>query len=131
MEITPQEMESTRIARWGKVEPYGETFIESRMPGFGELEQAVPPIGRRGHTRQTAFRLEPPQDAAEVAAVQRQIAAELGGRGLVAVRQFVQDTHLGQREVAGEVGGQHADALRVKAIEAADGLDVGGRDGHD
>jgi hypothetical protein len=29
-----QEMEATRIARWGKVEPYGETFIESRLPGF-------------------------------------------------------------------------------------------------
>jgi hypothetical protein len=27
-------MEATRIVRWGKVEPYGETFIESRLPGF-------------------------------------------------------------------------------------------------
>lgn len=34
MSIKPEEMEATRIARWGKVEPYGETFIESRMPGF-------------------------------------------------------------------------------------------------
>jgi mannose-6-phosphate isomerase-like protein (cupin superfamily) len=28
------EMEATRVARWGKVQPYGETFIESRLPGF-------------------------------------------------------------------------------------------------
>ena len=34
MDITPQQMEATRVARWGKVEPYGETFIESRLPGF-------------------------------------------------------------------------------------------------
>lgn len=34
MDITPAEMEATRIARWGKVEPYGETFIESRLPGM-------------------------------------------------------------------------------------------------
>lgn len=36
MNISPEEMEATRIARWGKVEPYGETFIESRMPGFNK-----------------------------------------------------------------------------------------------
>ena len=34
MDITPKEMESSRIARWGKVEPYRETFIESRLPGM-------------------------------------------------------------------------------------------------
>ena len=34
MDVTPEQMEATRIARWGKVEPYGVTFIESRLPGF-------------------------------------------------------------------------------------------------
>ena len=34
MDITPEQMEATRVARWGKVEPYGVTFIESRLPGF-------------------------------------------------------------------------------------------------
>jgi mannose-6-phosphate isomerase-like protein (cupin superfamily) len=34
MDISLAEMESTRVARWGQVEPYGETFIESRLPGF-------------------------------------------------------------------------------------------------
>jgi quercetin dioxygenase-like cupin family protein len=36
MDISPEEMEATRIARWGKVAPYGETFIESRLPGFNK-----------------------------------------------------------------------------------------------
>jgi predicted alpha/beta superfamily hydrolase len=36
MDINPQEMEATRIARWGKVEPYRETFIESRLRTSGE-----------------------------------------------------------------------------------------------
>ncbi len=34
MDPNVQEMESTRIARWGRVKPYGETFIESRLPGM-------------------------------------------------------------------------------------------------
>lgn len=29
-----EELEGKRVARWGKVAPYGETFIESRLPGF-------------------------------------------------------------------------------------------------
>lgn len=29
-----EELEEKRIARWGKVAPYGETFIESRLPGY-------------------------------------------------------------------------------------------------
>lgn len=36
MDIRPEQMEATRIARWGKVQPYGETFIESRLPGFNK-----------------------------------------------------------------------------------------------
>jgi mannose-6-phosphate isomerase-like protein (cupin superfamily) len=34
MSYSPDEIEKTRIARWGKVAPYGESFIESRIPGF-------------------------------------------------------------------------------------------------
>jgi mannose-6-phosphate isomerase-like protein (cupin superfamily) len=33
MDITVEEMEK-RVARWGKVKPYEQTFIESRLPGF-------------------------------------------------------------------------------------------------
>ncbi|MBC7781422.1 MAG: cupin domain-containing protein [Proteobacteria bacterium] len=36
MNINPEEMEKTRVARWGEVEPYGETFIESRLPGMSK-----------------------------------------------------------------------------------------------
>ena len=34
MSVLPEEMEKNRIARGGKVAPYGESFIESRIPGF-------------------------------------------------------------------------------------------------
>ncbi|MGE0801548.1 MAG: cupin [Lautropia sp.] len=34
MDISVERMEATRIARWGKVKPYEQTFIESRLPGF-------------------------------------------------------------------------------------------------
>jgi mannose-6-phosphate isomerase-like protein (cupin superfamily) len=33
VDLSVEEMEATRVARWGKVKPYGETFIESRIPG--------------------------------------------------------------------------------------------------
>jgi hypothetical protein len=33
MDVTVEEMEK-RVARWGKVKPYEQTFIESRLPGF-------------------------------------------------------------------------------------------------
>ena len=49
--------------------------------------------------------------------------------GLVAVREFVQHAHLGQRQLAAQVRVQHADALGVEAVEAAQGLDLRGRDG--
>ena len=33
VDYSPEDMER-RIARWGKVKPYEQTFIESRLPGF-------------------------------------------------------------------------------------------------
>lgn len=33
VDLSEAEMEATRIARWGAVKPYGESFIESRLPG--------------------------------------------------------------------------------------------------
>jgi hypothetical protein len=33
VDLTVDEMER-RVARWGKVKPYEQTFIESRLPGF-------------------------------------------------------------------------------------------------
>jgi hypothetical protein len=33
MDVTVEGMEK-RVARWGKVKPYEQTFIESRLPGF-------------------------------------------------------------------------------------------------
>lgn len=34
MDISAEKMESTRIARWGKIKPYENTFVESKIPGF-------------------------------------------------------------------------------------------------
>lgn len=34
MDISATAMEATRIARWGKVKPYEQTFIESKIPGY-------------------------------------------------------------------------------------------------
>ena len=36
MIMNAEQMEKKRIARWGKVAPYGESFIESRLPGFNK-----------------------------------------------------------------------------------------------
>ena len=36
MKMDVEHMENKRIARWGKVAPYGESFIESRLPGFNK-----------------------------------------------------------------------------------------------
>ena len=36
MKMDIEYMENKRIARWGKVAPYGESFIESRLPGFNK-----------------------------------------------------------------------------------------------
>jgi hypothetical protein len=77
---------------------------EHRMPGLGQLQQALPRIGRRRHARQPALAFKAPQDAAQIARVQRQVAPQLGGRRLVAVGQLVQHPHLGQRELAAQVG---------------------------
>ena len=33
MDVSVEEMEK-RVARWGKMKPYKQTFIESRLPGF-------------------------------------------------------------------------------------------------
>ncbi len=33
MDISKDKMEATRVARWGKITPYGEAFVENRIPG--------------------------------------------------------------------------------------------------
>jgi mannose-6-phosphate isomerase-like protein (cupin superfamily) len=33
VQISKEDMEATRVARWGAVKPYGEAFVENRIPG--------------------------------------------------------------------------------------------------
>src|SRR5664280_2308821 len=50
-----------------------------------------------------------------------ELARELGGRGLVAVREFPEQARFGQAEPrVGETLVQHADASRVEPVEAPD-----------
>ena len=59
------------------------------------------------------------QDPAEIARVEPEVAAELGGGRAVAVRQLVEHARLGEGErAAGQTFVQEADLPRVEAVEA-------------
>ena len=92
----------------------------------GELAHrwvALPRVTGRRRTADQAAGFEPPEDAAEVAGVQAEIAAELGGGRRGAVREFVEDAHLGERERAvQQMLAEDADLARVEAVERADGV---------
>ncbi len=66
------------------------------VAGLGELQQALPGIGGGGHAGHPPLAFKAAQDAAEVTGIKGQLTAQFGGRGLVAMRQFVQHAHLGQ-----------------------------------
>jgi hypothetical protein len=60
MDVSEEEMEK-RVARWGKVKPYEQTFIESRLPGFEKrlykiINRGV--LGETGHIRELHNPLE-------------------------------------------------------------------------
>ena len=76
------------------------------------------------------LRFEAAQDAAQIAGVEPEIAAEVGGGRRLAVGQLVEHAQLGQRERAVEVAvAERADLAGVEAVEGADGVDRGC--GHD
>lgn len=41
MDTAVEQMEATRVARWGKVQRYVQTFIESRLPGFNKRRYKI------------------------------------------------------------------------------------------
>src|SRR6185312_13256504 len=68
------------------------------------------------------------EDAAQVAGVEVEFAAEIGGAHGVAVGELVQHADRGQREVALEMRLiENVDAARIESIEPADGVDGVGR----
>ncbi|MNS82625.1 hypothetical protein D3C72_1163730 [compost metagenome] len=99
------------------------------MAGLGQAQHALAGVARVRLAREPAVGFEAAQDAAEVARVEAQVAPDLAGDGGFAVRQLVEHAHVGQRQVAAQIGVEGADAARVEAVEPADGLDGGRVDG--
>src|SRR5262249_47418741 len=63
--------------------------------------------------------VEPTDDAAQVAGIEAELAAQLTRRHRVTVRQLVEHAALGQRERTGEIAlVEQADLLRVETVEA-------------
>src|SRR5438105_6794791 len=93
---------------------------EQLAPRRREGQVAPAPVGRGARSRDETALLEAAQHAAQVARVEPQVAAQLGGRRLLAMRQLVQHAHLGQRERAVvRAAAQQADLPRVESVEAA------------
>ena len=85
----------------------------------------MPGVGRRGAPAEEAARLEPSQDPAQIAGVEAEVAAQIGGGRRVAVGELVEHPHLGEREGAVEVVvAERADPAGVEAVEGADGVDL-------
>src|SRR6185312_4138083 len=75
--------------------------------------------------------LEAGEEAAEVAGVEAERAAQVGGVGGAVAAELEEDAGLGQRMGGGEQSvAQRADASGVEAVEGADGLDLVGVGGH-
>ena len=101
--------------------------LERREGGASFRGQARAGAGarrrRRGAARQP-LRFEAAQDAAQIAGVEAEIAAEIGRGRRLAVRELVEDAHLGQRERAVEQAiAERADAAGVEAVERAHRID--------
>jgi hypothetical protein len=91
-----------------------------------ERQRAAAGVARVSLAPHQAARGEAAQDAAQVAAVQRQFARQIHCGHAVALRQLVEHAHLGQREAAGEQPlVEQAERTRVEAAEAAQGRDRG------
>jgi len=93
---------------------------EGAPPGRADRQPHLPRIGAgAGGLDQPAF-LETAQQPAQVAGVEVQRLGQLGGGGVLAVRQLPQQARFGQRKAAVQQAFvQHADAARVEAVEGA------------
>jgi hypothetical protein len=75
---------------------------ECLPPGFGQLQQALAAIRSRGPPLEKLPLQEAPEDATQVACLDRELLAQLGRGGLLAVRELVEHASLGQGERAVE-----------------------------
>ena len=104
-----------------------------RAPTRGGQRQRPPArVVRRRAAAQQAARAEPLEDAAQVSAVEREVARQIARGHARAMRELVEHAHFGEREGAREEPFvQHADPARVEPVEAPHGRDAPGADfGH-
>ena len=75
---------------------------KAARPRAREAQQALARVGGRRRPRDQAAGFEAAEDAAQIAGVEAEVAAEVGGGRRVAVGELVEHAHLGQRERAVE-----------------------------
>ncbi len=98
---------------------------EGLAPLRGQREVASPAVLLRTELAKEPALLEAAQDAAQIPGVDAEVATQLGGRRVHAVRELVQHARLREGErTAGEAFTQHADLARVEAVEATHGVDA-------
>jgi hypothetical protein len=100
------------------------------LAGRGDREMEVARVVGRALAADELLVLELPQQAAEVAGVEVEIAREFGRRRPFAMSELPEQARFGQREArVGQAFVQDADAPRVEAVEAADRFGARGRVG--
>ena len=83
-----------------------------------------------GRTREPALCAETLEDAAEIALVEPELTREVRGADAAVMRELVHHAHFGERErTIQQSFVEHADALRVEAVEASRGFDLAGEHG--
>ena len=96
----------------------------------GQREHVAPRIVLGSRAREPALGAEALENAAEIALVEAERAGKLGGADAAMVRELVHHAHFGQRKRTFEQAlVEHADALRVEAVEASRGFDMSGEHG--
>ena len=102
--------------------PFGPRFerLEGLAAARGDRQEALPGVVRRDVLADQPALVKAAQDAAEIAGVEAEIAADVGRGGAVALLDLVEHARFGQRERAVEPAVlQHAEMLGVEAVEAA------------
>ena len=85
----------------------------------GHRQKALPCVVRRGLLADQPELVEAPQDAAEIAGVEIEVARDVGRGGAAALPDLVEHARLGERERAVEPAVlQHAEVLGIEAVEA-------------
>ena len=97
-------------------------LAEHRPAFVGQREKTPAPIAAAAASRYQLPLPESAKDPAQIPGIDSKLAADLGGGGLFAVGQLVENADLGKREGALQMSGaEDPDAAGVEPVEAADG----------